>query len=164
MPRDVAIVSLSGVSGAGKTPTPSTHFPEANESVSAYKVGVHQHTPEIEQALTRLAGSPVTATFIPHLLPITRGIHTTIALPELNNYTLAAVRGSYARFYVGAPFVRLLPNPPRIRDSAYTNFCDIHVAFDAHARTFVILSTIDNLVKGAAGQAIQNMNLMLGPA
>jgi len=162
LPDNVSIVSLSGVSGAGRTPSQKTHFAEANESVSAYKVGVHQHTPEIEQALGILAGKKITAAFVPHLLPITRGIHTTVAIHIMNNYTLADIRSMYAQFYSTAPFVRLLPEPPRILDVNHTNYCDIHIARDEHADTIVILSTIDNLIKGAAGQAIQNMNLMCG--
>jgi N-acetyl-gamma-glutamyl-phosphate reductase len=162
LPLQVSVISLSGVSGAGRTPSVKTHFAEANESVSAYKVGSHQHTPEIEQTLSELADTKVGITFVPHLLPITRGIHTTVTLPLMNNYTLDNIRVLYEQFYASAPFVRLLSEPPHIKDANYTNFCDIHIGFDSHSNTLIILSTIDNLVKGAGGQAIQNMNLMYG--
>lgn len=162
LPKQVSVISLSGVSGAGRTPSQKTHFAEANESVSTYKVGSHQHTPEMEQTLSELADTKIAVTFVPHLLPITRGIHTTVTLPLMNNYTVDNIRNLYAEFYANAPFVRMQPESPHIKDVNYTNFCDIHIGFDAHSNTLIVLSAIDNLVKGAGGQAIQNMNLMYG--
>jgi N-acetyl-gamma-glutamyl-phosphate reductase len=161
LPSTLAVVAASGVSGAGRAVAASMQFAEVNESMRAYKVGVHQHTPEIEQTLGDL-GAQVRVAFIPHLLPVTRGIHVTATVPRPADHSAAQLTALYHEFYREAPFVRLCAEPPHMKDVLQTNFCDIHVALDAHADTVVILATIDNLVKGAAGQAIQNMNLMCG--
>ncbi len=162
LPATVAVHALSGVSGAGKSPKPTSHFVEVNESVSAYKVGSHQHTPEIEQALAD-AGAPGTQiVFIPHLIPVSRGMHVTMTIPLPNNYTGSDIDALFREFYASSPFVRILAQPPRMIDVAYTNLCDIYLHVDARTQTLSLLSVIDNLGKGAAGQAIQNMNIMTG--
>lgn len=161
----IIVDSKSGTSGAGRSPSMTTLFCEVNEGFCAYKVGQHRHTPEIEQELSIAAGAQVTINFTPHLLPVSRGILTTIYadLTDQNTSTediLAALRG----FYADKPFVRILPkgtfpNVLRVRGS---NYCDIGCKVDIRTRRLILISAIDNLVKGASGQAIQNMNLMCG--
>jgi N-acetyl-gamma-glutamyl-phosphate reductase len=161
-PGRIVVNTLSGVSGAGRSGAVETSFAELNENVRAYKVGVHQHAPEIEQVLRDATGLEVTVSFVPHLLPITRGIYTTIHAP-LNTDLPAKEAGElYEEFYAGAPFVRIRKDIPQIQSVARTNFCDIGVTVDRRTRHLIVISTIDNLVKGAAGQAIQNMNIMFG--
>jgi N-acetyl-gamma-glutamyl-phosphate reductase len=154
---DIVVDAKSGVSGAGKTPSERTHFSECHGSVSAYGVFNHRHGAEIEQG----AGGPVT--FVPHLVPLDRGILATIYLRlEPQAATEAAVADVYDRAYGAATFVRLTGSTmPEIKHVAHTNFCDIGWRVDPSGRA-VLVSVIDNLVKGAAGQAIQNMNVMLG--
>jgi N-acetyl-gamma-glutamyl-phosphate reductase len=157
----IAITAMSGTSGAGRKGKLDLIFSEINESVKAYRVGNHQHTPEIRKILEQVAGQDLNLLFIPHLLPITRGIYTTICLPIKEEVSLETVAHDYATFYQDAPFVRILEDrPPEIKFVAGTNYCDIGVAIDQTRRFLIITSTIDNLVKGAAGQAVQNMNLM----
>ena len=156
---DVIVDAKSGVSGAGKTPSERTHFSECHGSVSAYGVFNHRHGAEIEQG----AGGPVT--FVPHLVPLDRGILATIYV-RLNADAArggeAALAAIYERVYADAAFVRLTgPALPEIKHVAHTNFCDVGWRVDPSGRA-VLVSAIDNLVKGAAGQAIQNMNVMLG--
>jgi N-acetyl-gamma-glutamyl-phosphate reductase len=158
----IVINSLSGVSGAGRSASVELSFVEVNESVRAYKVGVHQHTPEIEQACLGFAGRPTTVTFIPHLLPITRGIFTSIAAPLTRPVTSEELQRVFHDAYASAPFVRLVPGVPEIRSVNNTNFIDIGWTVDERNNQLLLFSTIDNLVKGAAGQAVQNMNLMFG--
>ncbi len=163
-PASIIIDSKSGVSGAGRSPGAAYHFPEANEGFMAYKVGNHRHTPEIEQELSLLAGKAVTVSFTPHLVPMNRGILTTIYASLSSGADTAAVRGLFAEFYRKEPFVRLLPpgQYPNVRHVRGANFCDIGVLADPRTNRVVVVTAIDNLVKGASGQAIQNMNLMLG--
>jgi N-acetyl-gamma-glutamyl-phosphate reductase len=154
--RDIIVDAKSGVSGAGKNPSERTHFSEVHGSLSAYGVFGHRHGAEIEQG----AGRQVT--FTPHLLPLDRGILATIYVrvaPGTSESTLEAVyRGAYA----GATFVRLRGSElPEIKHVAHTNFCDIGWRVDASGRA-ILVSVIDNLLKGASGQAVQNMNVMLG--
>ncbi len=156
--------SKSGVSGAGRKAEPSLLFCEVNSGLKAYKIGNHRHTPEIEQELARLAGTPVTVTFTPHLIPMDRGILSTLyakATTGLDNQKLHRI---YEEFYQKEPFVRVRPEGdfPDTKDVRFTNFCDIGVHFDARTGRVIIISAIDNLVKGASGQAVQNMNLMFG--
>jgi N-acetyl-gamma-glutamyl-phosphate reductase len=166
---DVIIDAKSGVSGAGRSLGLVYHYAEANESVSAYAMGGHRHLPEITQELKRLWPGSTTprVTFQPHLIPMTRGIFTTAyasladgALPAGN--ATAAVRELYEEAYRGEPFVRVVPEPPQTKHTWGNNLCLIYPTVDARANRLVVVSCIDNLVKGAAGQAIQNMNLMLG--
>jgi N-acetyl-gamma-glutamyl-phosphate reductase len=162
LPTVVPVHALSGVSGAGRNPSATTHFVEVNESVSAYKIGGHQHTPEMEQAIAD-AGAPGTqVVFIPHLIPVSRGIHATISIPMSNKYAAGELTSIYRDFYTAAPFVRVLDAPPRMIDVAHTNRCDLFVHADTRTNTATIISVIDNLGKGAAGQAVQNMNIMTG--
>jgi N-acetyl-gamma-glutamyl-phosphate reductase len=167
---DVIIDAKSGVSGAGRSLGLVYHYAEANESVSAYAMGGHRHLPEITQELKRLWPGSTTprVTFQPHLIPMTRGILTT-AYASLANGALpggdaakAAVRDLYEEAYRGEPFVRVVPEPPQTKHTWGNNLCLIYPTVDARANRLVVVSCIDNLVKGAAGQAIQNMNLMLG--
>lgn len=160
----VIIDAKSGVTGAGRSLTQTTHYPEANESISAYKVGVHRHTPEIEQSLSHMAGAQVKVTFVPHLLPVNRGIEETIYVPLADGVTMDTVRAAYENFYKDEPFVRLEKDgtSAQIRNVVRSNFCDISLHTDARNGMLIICSCIDNMVKGAAGQAIQNMNLKFG--
>ena len=158
----IVIDSLSGVSGAGRSSSLEMSFCEVNESVRAYKVGTHQHIPEIESVLSGACGSPVTASFVPHLIPITRGIYTTIHARLTSPVTEAALYDLYDRFYADAPFVRIKRQIPQIQSVDRTNYCDIGFVLEPRTRQLIVLSVIDNLVKGAAGQAVQNMNIMTG--
>ncbi|MHC4715165.1 MAG: N-acetyl-gamma-glutamyl-phosphate reductase, partial [Planctomycetota bacterium] len=151
----------SGVSGAGRKLTDATHFPEANESVAPYKVGKHQHTPEMEQVLSDAAGRAVRVEFVPHLVPMDRGIEATLYLTPAASVTADAVTAAFEKSYRDEPFIRLRGGAfGRTRDVAYTNFCDI--AWAVTERHIIVSSCIDNLVKGAAGQAVENMNVMFG--
>jgi N-acetyl-gamma-glutamyl-phosphate reductase len=154
----------SGVSGAGRSATLTTHICQTTESFKAYKVGAHRHTPEMEEKLSQAAQSNIRLTFVPHLLPMSRGMETTIYTRPKANVTAEDIRACFEKFYEGRPFVRILrkgktPDTLHVRG---TNFCDIGFSLDAKRGTLILLSVIDNLVKGAAGQAVQNMNLMLG--
>jgi N-acetyl-gamma-glutamyl-phosphate reductase len=138
-------------------------FGEVNESVRAYKVGVHQHTPEMNQALRNITGTPVALTFVPHLLPITRGIYTSTFASLKRQTSHEEVFESYQQYYRNKPFVRASATAlPEIKHVNYTNFIDIGFRLDPENNQLIILSAIDNLLKGAAGQAVQNMNLMFG--
>lgn len=161
-PSGIVIDSLSGISGAGRSSSFEMSFAEINENVRAYKIGNHQHIPEIESVLAQQAATPVTVSFVPHLLPITRGIYTTIHATLTRSVTDAEVLDLYDAFYAEAPFVRIKRQIPQIRNVAYTNFCDIGLTVESRTNQLIIVSVIDNLVKGAAGQAIQNMNIMFG--
>ena len=154
---EIVIDAKSGVSGAGKKPSDRTHFSENHGSVSAYGVFGHRHQPEIEQEL----GS--TVTFVPHLVPLDRGILETIYARVRPGTTARDVSEVMEAAYKDAPFVRLTGDAlPEIKHAAYTNFCDIGWRVDAAGTRILLVSVIDNLVKGAAGQAIQNLNVMLG--
>lgn len=161
-PTGIVINSLSGTSGAGRSSAVDMSFTELNESVRAYKVGVHQHIPEIETVLAGATGVDVSVSFIPHLLPITRGIYTTIHATMARTATQDAVAQAFREYYRHAPFVRIVHHPPSIAAVTRTNFCDVFVHVQERTNQMIIMSTIDNLLKGAAGQAIQNMNIMLG--
>ena len=154
----------SGVTGAGRKSTQDTHYPELNEGMHAYKVGGHRHTPEIEQTLRRLCGEEINVVFTPHLLPVNRGILATCYARLKPDTTLAQLREVYENFYKNEYFVRVLPEGMRadLHNVRYSNFCEIELHIDPRTRTFVAVSALDNMVKGAAGQAIQNMNLALG--
>lgn len=154
----------SGVSGAGRTPTETTHFCFANENFSAYKVAAHRHQPEIEEVLSRLAGAPRTITFVPHLLPMDRGILSTIYSKLREPLDEDAVRQKYDDFYRNEPFLRILPKGtlPTTKNVSHTNFVDIQVVVDKKAQRLITLVAEDNLVKGASGQAVQNMNVSFG--
>jgi N-acetyl-gamma-glutamyl-phosphate reductase len=157
---DIFIDAKSGISGAGRTPTDRTHFSEVHGSVSAYGVFAHRHAAEIEQGL----GSSGTAvTFVPHLMPLDRGIFETIYARVAPGTTAAQIDDVYASAYGDAPFVRLTgATLPEVKHVAHTNFCDIGFRLDEPTGRLVIVSCIDNLLKGAAGQAVQNFNVAFG--
>ena len=158
----IIIDAKSGVTGAGRKIAEGFLFSEINEDFKAYKVDVHQHSPEINQELSKLAGKKISVTFVPHLLPLNRGILATI-------YVRKKVRGKgassklislYKKFYKKEPFIRIRDEGdfPTIKDVVRTNFCDIGIKESVDS--IIIIATIDNLLKGAAGQAVQNMNIM----
>ena len=154
----------SGVTGAGRKMTQNTHYPELNEAFTAYKVAAHRHTPEMEQTLSKAAGAPVKLTFVPHLLPVNRGILATCYARLKDGVTMEDLLRVYHERYDGEYFVRLLPQGrvADIKNVWYSNFCDVSLHMDPRTNTFVAISAIDNMVKGAAGQAVQNMNLAFG--
>lgn len=157
-PGSIVIDAKSGVSGAGRSPSLPYHFPEAHESIEAYKVGAHRHTPEIEQELR------MQVVFTPHLVPMNRGILSTAYCRLTERVDRGGLLSLYREFYKGESFVRLeegdrSANPRHVRGS---NFCDLAVFQDARSGLAITTAALDNLVKGAAGQAIQAMNLMLG--
>lgn len=154
----------SGVTGAGRKMTQNTHYPELNEAFTAYKVAAHRHTPEMEQTLSKAAGTPVKLTFVPHLLPVNRGILATCYARLKPGVTMESLSRVYHERYDGEYFVRLLPEGrvADIKNVWYSNFCDVSLHLDSRTGTLVAISAIDNMVKGAAGQAVQNMNLAFG--
>lgn len=159
-PTDIIIDAKSGVSGAGRQPKLTTLFPECNESVSAYNVGRHRHTPEIEQNLRLATGQPAEVIFTPHLIPMDRGILATVYARPRGNPSEAALFEALREAYGGEPFVRVVEHLPATKDTSGTNYCDITVR---RVRDRVVLITcIDNLIKGAAGAAVQNFNLLFG--
>ena len=163
-PATIIIDSKSGVSGAGRDPVIGSLFCEVDEGFKAYKVNEHRHSPEIEQELSVLAGSEVKVSFTPHLLPLTRGILSTTYASLKKTLSTAELIDLYKNFYKNDPFIRVLrkgvyPNVSSVKGS---NFCDIGISVDVRTNRVIILSAIDNLVKGASGQAVQNMNLMCG--
>jgi N-acetyl-gamma-glutamyl-phosphate reductase len=158
--KGIIVNSCSGVSGAGRTPKLHTHFPECNESVSAYNVGKHRHTPEIEQALSDAAGEPVEVIFTPHLVPMDRGIFSTIYATPTKPVTEAELVALFRECYAGAPFVRVRESLPATKDTAHTNFLDVCVKLVRGK--IVVLACEDNLVRGASGVAVQNFNRMFG--
>ena len=184
-PGTVIIDSASGVTGAGRNPAQNTHYPDCTDSLAPYKVGGHRHVPEIARNLARMAGHPVPMVFTPHLSPMNRGILSTIYAPlsaPLAPLTGAAacdaprpvskemegqvkvIREQYAEFYKNEPFVRVLPygETATTRNVRLSNFCDISLHSDQSGTVLIIVTAIDNMVKGAAGQAVQNMNIVLG--
>jgi len=156
--------SKSGVSGAGREPQTGTLFCEVDEGFKAYKIGQHRHTPEMEQELSGLAGHNIRISFTPHLLPISRGILSTMYATLKKDVNDGDLHDLYRSFYDGNPFVRICkegiyPNVSSVRGS---NYCDIGLTVDRRTKRVIIVSVIDNLIKGASGQAVQNMNLMCG--
>ena len=160
----IIIDSKSGVTGAGRGLTQGTHFPDTNEAFAAYKAGNHRHTPEIEQTLSGIAGQKINVTFTPHLLPVNRGIESSIYCRLKDDIGPEDVRAAYEKAYENEFFVRVLPDGEyaNIKNVRCTNFCDISLHYDMRTCTLIICSVIDNMVKGAAGQAIQNMNIRFG--
>lgn len=156
--------SKSGVSGAGRTLSLKAHFCEANESIKAYSVSNHRHTPEIEEVLSLAAGKDVRINFTPHLVPMTRGMLSTIYVNPANGAASGDIYAAWHEAYAGRRFVRILDDD-KVPDTAYvrnTNCCDMAVKHDERTGRLIIMSAIDNLLKGASGQAVQNMNIMLG--
>ncbi len=162
-PDSLVADAKSGVSGAGRSPSLTTHFCEVNESYKPYKVAVHRHNPEMDEVLSREAQNDVHITFVPHLVPMTRGMLTTIYARTRAGVTEEIIWDCLRAAYDDAPFVRLCTDG-RVPDTRFvrgTNFCDIGLRLDSVNKRLVLMAAIDNLVKGAAGQAVQNMNLML---
>jgi len=178
-PTGILINAASGITGAGRQAKPHLHFPEMNESFLAYAAGTHRHQPEIAQTLTTLKGQRVSLLFVPHLLPLDRGILETIYLdPNDEDVTQEELFEAFEDAYEGQPFVRVRQDFPNVKYVRDTNFCDISVRLcppapgngateavagsDVGGAKIVVFSAIDNMIKGASGQAVQNMNLMFG--
>lgn len=158
----IVIDAKSGVSGAGRKAALDLHFCEVNENFKAYKVLAHQHTPEINQCLSDLAGSVVDTNFVAHLLPLNQGIYETIYVTLKKKAALDHLHSVYTKFYKTEKFVRVLGlgQQPELKNVVGTNYCDIALA--SRGNLLVITAAIDNLIKGASGQAVQNMNIMYG--
>ncbi|QTA82187.1 N-acetyl-gamma-glutamyl-phosphate reductase [Desulfonema limicola] len=155
--------SKSGVSGAGRSPNIGSLYCEASESFKAYKAASHRHNPEMNEVLSCEAGKPVNITFVPHLVPMSRGMLTTTYAKLLQNQDTSEILDCLSRFYKDRPFVRVCP-PGSVPSTIHvrgTNYCDIGAVIDKSNNRLILVSAIDNLVKGAAGQAVQNMNIML---
>lgn len=163
-PRSLIVDGKTGISGAGKKPTPSFHFPAADGSVTPYRVAKHQHAIETEMALKDVGGEAIGLTFVPHLVPITRGIEVTAYATLRREVTPEAVHSIYREFYAGEPFVRVLPPGvvPGLKTVIGSNLLDISHAVDRDNGRLVVMGAIDNLVKGQAGNALQNINVMFG--
>lgn len=160
----ILVDAKSGVTGAGANPTKETHFPEANESVRPYQAFEHRHQPEMEEQLLAAAGRHLPVRFVPHLVPMNRGILTTIYAKLAKPKTAEQVHQVLSEAYAREPFVRVLPlgTMPDTKDTTNTNFLDVGVVVDADTQIVCLTSALDNLVKGASGQAVQNLNLMAG--
>lgn len=177
----VIVDAASGVTGAGRSPTQATHYPDCSDALAPYKVGGHRHVPEIARNLELMAGRPVPLVFTPHLAPMNRGILSTayapLATPAPGGAVGAprpatgaveelarSIRDSYAAFYKDEPFVRVLPfgAAATTRNVRQSNYCDLSIHLDQSGSTLIAVAAIDNMVKGAAGQAVQNMNIALG--
>lgn len=163
----IIIDSKSGVSGAGRSPSMTTNYSEVNENISAYSIGGHRHLPEMKQELGFLNPSiPLSITFVPHLVPITRGILSSCYAKLKNDISPEddeindKIQRIYSDFYKDAPFVKIVGKPPKTKHVWGSNLCHIYVTVDIRTSTVIVICCIDNLVKGGAGQAIQNMNLM----
>lgn len=164
-PDTIVVDSKSGTTGAGRSANVGTLFCEVHDGFKAYKVGgTHRHLPEIEQELSEVSGQQVTISFTPHLLPISRGILSTSYASLSAAVTEDTLRDLYLEKYTNEPFVRLVPAGafPTTQHVRGSNFCDIGFAIDKRTNRIIVVSTIDNIVKGAAGQAVQNMNLICG--
>ncbi len=159
----IIIDSKSGASGAGRNPSLDLHFCEVSEGMKAYKIGGHRHTPEIEQVFSDLLDENVEVVFTPHLIPISRGILSTIYVNLSGVYQTRELLDALGQFYKNSSFVRILPEGtfPNTSCVKGSNFCDIGVKTNPEGKTAILVCAIDNLVKGASGQAIQNMNIML---
>ena len=153
----------TGVSGAGKTPSPSFHYPARYEAMNAYKVTGHQHVYEIERELSRAADKEIKITFTPHVIPVSRGIITTIYATIANHTNIKNVREAYDVMYGTEPFIRVFSHGEVVSnaDVRGSNFCNISLTIDSRTGKLIVISVIDNLVKGQAGNALQNMNIMM---
>lgn len=158
----VVVDAKSGMSGAGKKMNPSNLYCEANESIRPYGTGVHRHTPEIEQTLKAHGTVNTTILFSPSIVPMERGILSSIYISNCEEMTLSKLKKLYESYYMNTPFVRLNKSMPETKWVKNTNYCDIHLIYDERSHTVIIHSVIDNLIKGAAGQAVQNANKYFG--
>ncbi|WP_240666759.1 N-acetyl-gamma-glutamyl-phosphate reductase [Longirhabdus pacifica] len=163
-PQSIIIDAKSGISGAGRKPNTTIHYAEINENIKPYKLNQHQHIPEIEQTLSQIAGEDITITFTTHLVPMTRGICSTIYAQLCENIEEAQLIEMYKAYYAGRKFIRIKPlgSIPSSKEVWGSNYCDIGFSVDKRTGRITIVAVIDNLVKGAAGQAIQNANIMMG--
>lgn len=162
-PTGIIVDAMSGVSGAGRTLKHTSHFSEVDGSVSAYGVLTHRHTAEMELALSHVGGTPAQVLFTPHLVPMVRGIHATChARPAVDGLSTASLLATYREFYAGEPFVAVVDDPPPTKATTGGNGALVTVRFDERTGSVLAIGVIDNLVKGASGQAIQNANLLLG--
>ena len=159
---DIIIDSKSGISGSGRSLNLGSHYAEANEDTSAYALEGHRHLPEIAQELMGLNPQPPSITFVPHLVPMTRGILSTCYAPLAKKIGEKELKKLYTDFYKDEPFVRVTDTPPHTKHTWGSNICLVYPALDPRTGRLIVISVIDNLLKGAAGQAIQNMNIMLG--
>ncbi|MDA0735432.1 MAG: N-acetyl-gamma-glutamyl-phosphate reductase [Chloroflexi bacterium] len=166
--NDIIIDSKSGISGAGRSLALTTHYSEVNENVMAYSLGGHRHLPEITQELGALSSDPLSITFLTHLIPMTRGILSSCYAKLRPEYlgngsdAISKVRAVYQEFYADHPFVVVTAQPPQTKHTLGNNQCLVYPTVDQRTGRLIVISCIDNLVKGAAGQAVQNMNLMCG--
>jgi N-acetyl-gamma-glutamyl-phosphate reductase len=158
----VIIDSKTGVTGAGIKSKTVNLYSNVNDNFKAYGLKTHRHTIEMQNIFDQLSGEKTLVQFTPHLLPVDRGILSTIYVRPIGAIDEAKLKDIYDGFYAHAPFVRLRKQIPSIKDVRGSNYCDLHVSFDERTNMIIVVSVIDNLVKGAAGQAVQNMNLMLG--
>lgn len=163
-PRSIVVDGKTGISGAGKKPSPTFHFPERVENVTPYRVAAHQHGVEAAVHLSRFSGKDVGLTFVPHLVPISRGIECTCYATLTGSLTAAQARDAYLSTYGGEHFIRVLPlgSAPGPKAVHGSNLCDISLFVDEENGRLVVASSIDNLMKGQASMALQNINLMLG--
>ena len=162
--ENIHISSASGVTGAGKKPKAHLHHPEVDQNYFAYRIGNHQHSPEIHSVLQRATGKAISAAFVPHLLPLQRGILSDIFCKRSNTLSLQAIWNLYQQTYQNEPFIRLYPlgETPNLQAVRESNFVDISLHEDQKNGTLVFIAAEDNLTKGAAGQAVQNLNLVMG--
>lgn len=162
--QEIIVDAKTGVTGAGRKASLALLFPEVNENFKAYSLASHKHTPEMEEVLTGLVGSPVGIEFAPHLLPVNRGILSTIYIPLAEDISEKEILEIYRREYAGESFVTIYPQGvlPQLREAVGTNKCLIGLRVNYRTRNLIVVSVIDNLLKGAAGQAVQNMNIMEG--
>jgi N-acetyl-gamma-glutamyl-phosphate reductase len=162
-PSGIVVDAMSGVSGAGRALKVTSHFSEADENVTAYGVLTHRHTAEIELALSRIGGTEVQVLFTPHLVPMVRGIHAScLGRPAVEGLSTASLLDLFREHYAGEPFVRVVDDPPPTKATTGGNGALVTVRFDERTRSILAIGVLDNLVKGASGQAIQNANLVLG--
>ena len=161
-PSSIIIDSKSGISGAGLTPSATTHFPNRESNFIAYNIGTHRHTPEIEQELSKIAGETIRVIFTPHIVPMTRGILSTLYFQLKADISTESLLAIYSKYYEKEPFVRVLDQGeyPQTKAVGGTNYCDIGLEVDVRTNRVVVLSAIDNLGKGASSAVVQNLNVM----
>ena len=161
-PSSIVVDAKSGLTGAGVTASRITHYPRANEDIKAYGIGTHRHTPEMEEILSTLTKAPVTVQFTPHLAPFNRGILSTVYARAREDTTQEMVDKAYRSFYRDEPFVRVRDEPVSVSSVRGSNYADVFAYHDPRTERVIMCGSIDNLVKGASGQAVQNLNIVLG--
>jgi N-acetyl-gamma-glutamyl-phosphate reductase len=160
-PQDIIVNAASGISGAGRNPAPQHHFPERNEAFEAYAIGTHRHAPEMVEGIKAGSGKKVDITFVPHLVPMDRGILSTIYARPMGQATIGSALDAWHAAYSASPFVRIRTDVgPSTKFVINTNYIDM--AIYEYNNRWIIISALDNMVKGAAGQAIENMNIAAG--